>query len=127
MMAPALPDVAVKYHVTNPTVLALTLSVFLISFAAGVRTCLPHFPSTYPFPALVYRPTFRDVRPYLGQYIISAIPFPHVLTSSHTTQPLHIGNILTLGFSLGCAYAPTTGSFIAFRLLSKYQVSADPA
>jgi len=35
MMAPGLPDIALKYHITNPTILALTLSIFLLSFAIG--------------------------------------------------------------------------------------------
>lgn len=30
----------------------------------------------------------------------------------------HISNLLNLGFSLGCAFAPTMGSFIGFRFLS---------
>ena len=37
-MAPGLPDVALTYHITSPTVVALTLSAFLISFALGVRS-----------------------------------------------------------------------------------------
>ncbi len=36
MMAPGLPEMAEKYHILNPTVLAMTLSIFLISFAIGV-------------------------------------------------------------------------------------------
>lgn len=35
IMAPSLPDVAIKYGITNPTVTALTLSIFLLSFAIG--------------------------------------------------------------------------------------------
>ncbi|RXW16880.1 hypothetical protein EST38_g8972 [Candolleomyces aberdarensis] len=35
MMAPALPEVAQKYQIANETVLALTLSIFLISYALG--------------------------------------------------------------------------------------------
>jgi len=58
----------------------------------------------------------------MGQYFS---PFSKRGLIQVTTQLLHIGNILTLGFSLGCAYAPTTGTFIAFRFLSEYQ-SADP-
>lgn len=34
-MAPGLPDLALKYGITNPTIIALTLSVFLLSFAIG--------------------------------------------------------------------------------------------
>jgi len=36
MMAPGIPEVAAKYHITEPTTIALTLSIFLISFALGV-------------------------------------------------------------------------------------------
>ncbi len=32
---------------------------------------------------------------------------------------MHIANVFTLGFSLGCAWSPTVGSLIAFRFLSK--------
>ncbi|KAG2146605.1 major facilitator superfamily domain-containing protein [Suillus bovinus] len=35
IMAPGLPDLAVKYDITDPTVTALTLSIFLLSFAIG--------------------------------------------------------------------------------------------
>lgn len=37
MMAPGLQEVAILYHITNPTVLALTLSIYLLSYAIGVR------------------------------------------------------------------------------------------
>lgn len=37
MMAPGLPELATMYGITNPTVLAMTLSIFLVSFAIGVR------------------------------------------------------------------------------------------
>ncbi|EEB97981.1 hypothetical protein MPER_02595, partial [Moniliophthora perniciosa FA553] len=35
MMAPGLPDIANKYAITSQTALALTLSIFLLSFAIG--------------------------------------------------------------------------------------------
>jgi hypothetical protein len=35
MMAPALPEIAKKYSITDPTILAMTLCVFLLSFAFG--------------------------------------------------------------------------------------------
>ena len=35
MMAPALPDIAAHYNITNQTEIAATLSVFLITFAIG--------------------------------------------------------------------------------------------
>ena len=35
MMAPGLLDVGIQYNITNPTILSLTLSIFLLSFAIG--------------------------------------------------------------------------------------------
>ncbi|KAF8577723.1 multidrug resistance protein 4 [Ramaria rubella] len=35
MMAPGLPDIALHYHIANPTVVALTLSIYLLAFAVG--------------------------------------------------------------------------------------------
>lgn len=35
MMAPGLPEVAIKYHIENESVISLTLSIFLLSFAIG--------------------------------------------------------------------------------------------
>ncbi|CAL1696592.1 unnamed protein product [Somion occarium] len=35
MMAPALPNIAEHYEITNPTLVSMTLSVFLLSFAVG--------------------------------------------------------------------------------------------
>ena len=41
MMAPGLPEVAQKYGITNSSILALTLSIFLLSFAIGVSQMCP--------------------------------------------------------------------------------------
>ena len=41
MMAPGLPEVATKYGITDPTIVSLTLSIFLVSFAIGVRAISP--------------------------------------------------------------------------------------
>lgn len=35
MMAPALPQIAEHFNITNPTLVAMTLSIFLLSFAIG--------------------------------------------------------------------------------------------
>ena len=35
-------------------------------------------------------------------------------------QVLHIGNLLTLAFSLGCAFAPNTDALIGFRFLCEH-------
>ena len=34
-MAPGLPAIAVKYNITSPTIVALTLSIYLLSFSIG--------------------------------------------------------------------------------------------
>jgi hypothetical protein len=39
MMAPGLPEVGLKYGISSPTLIALTLSIFLFSFAIGVCDC----------------------------------------------------------------------------------------
>ncbi|KJA13017.1 hypothetical protein HYPSUDRAFT_152044, partial [Hypholoma sublateritium FD-334 SS-4] len=87
MMAPGIPQVAVKYGITNPTVIALTLSIFLLSFAIGVRS---------------------EILPLI------LAPLSEMYGR---TWVLHIANFCTLGFSLGCAFAPDTGTLIAFRFL----------
>ncbi|KAG2361263.1 multidrug resistance protein 4 [Suillus spraguei] len=41
IMAPGLPDIAIKYGITDPTVTALTLTIFLLSFAIGPLFAAP--------------------------------------------------------------------------------------
>lgn len=41
IMAPGLPDVAIKFGITDPTIIALTLSIFLLSFAIGPLFAAP--------------------------------------------------------------------------------------
>lgn len=42
-----------------------------------------------------------------------------VSSLSHTPQLMHIGNILSLAFNLGCAYSPNIGTLIGLRFLCK--------
>ncbi|KAJ7756796.1 multidrug resistance protein 4 [Mycena maculata] len=86
IMAPGLPEVAAKYDITNPTVIALTLSIFLISFGIGPLILAP-------------------LSEMYGRYV------------------LNLGNLITIGFNIGCAFAPTTGSLLAFRFLSGFSGS----
>ncbi|KAF9482294.1 multidrug resistance protein 4 [Pholiota conissans] len=88
MMAPGIPEIAVKYGITSPTIAALTLCIFLLSFAIGPLILAP-------------------LSEMYGR-----------------TWVLHIANVFTLGFSLGCAFAPSTGALIAFRFLSGFSGSA---
>ncbi|RDB30839.1 hypothetical protein Hypma_005829 [Hypsizygus marmoreus] len=88
MMAPGLHEVGTKYGVTSTTIIALTLSIYLLSFAIG--------------------PLF--LAPLSEMY--------------GRTWVLHIGNLFSLAFTLGCAFSPTVGSLIAFRFLSGFSGSA---
>ncbi|TFK99845.1 major facilitator superfamily domain-containing protein [Pterulicium gracile] len=91
MMAPGLPEVAIKYNITNSSVLSLTPSIFLLAFAIG--------------PLL-----FAPLSEIYGRSVM-----------------LHSTNILSIAFSLGCAFSPDTGSFIGFRFLLGLSGSAPVA
>ncbi|KAG1872587.1 multidrug resistance protein 4 [Suillus tomentosus] len=41
IMAPGLPDLAIKFGIINPTILALTLSIFVLSYAIGLLFAAP--------------------------------------------------------------------------------------
>ncbi|KAJ6521111.1 multidrug resistance protein 4 [Mycena capillaripes] len=87
IMAPGLPEVAEKYNITNETLIAMTLSIFLISFGVAPLLLAP-------------------LSEMYGRYVLNA------------------GNLITIGFSLGCAFAPTSGALLAFRFLSGFSGSA---
>ncbi|TRM67442.1 major facilitator superfamily domain-containing protein [Schizophyllum amplum] len=91
MMAPGLPEVALQYGITSTTILALTLSIFVLALA-------------------------------LGPLVIG--PLSEIFGR---TWVLHISNLLSLAFNLGCAFAPTTSALIAFRFLSGLAGSASIA
>lgn len=42
---------------------------------------------------------------------------------SFSIQVLHLSNLFTLAFSLGCAFSPNTGALIAFRFLCECSLS----
>ncbi|KAF8214119.1 multidrug resistance protein 4 [Mycena galopus ATCC 62051] len=88
IMAPGLPEVASKYHITGETIIALTLSIFLISFGVAPLFLAP-------------------LSEMYGRRWV-----------------LNIGNLVTIGFNLGCAFAPTTGALLAFRFLAGISGSA---
>ena len=101
MMAPGLPNLALKYGITSSTVLAMTLSIFLLSFAIG-----PLF--------------LGPLSEMYGRVWVCPTLFSTISLDSR--QVLHIGNLIFLCLNLGCALAPNTGSFIAFRFLSVSQL-----
>jgi multidrug resistance protein len=88
MMAPGLPEVAEKYHIKGLATLAMTLTIFLLSYAVGPLVLAP-------------------LSEMYGR-----------------TWVLHIGNLLSIAFNIGCAYAPTTGALIGFRFLAGLSGSA---
>jgi len=88
MMAPGLPEVAQVYRITSPTIIALTLSIFLLAFAIGPLICGP-------------------LSEMYGR-----------------TWVLHICNLLTMAFQLGCAFSPNTAALVVFRFLSGLSGSA---
>ena len=71
MMAPGLPEIAEKYGIQSATVVALTLSIFLLSFAIGVSVILFAISSTST-EHLVIAPfsgaSIRDVWTNLGEH-----------------------------------------------------------
>ena len=43
MMAPGIPEIAIKYGITDSTTIALTLSIFVLSYALGVSSRSPFY------------------------------------------------------------------------------------
>ncbi|KAG1817689.1 major facilitator superfamily domain-containing protein [Suillus subaureus] len=97
-MAPGLPELARKYGITNPTVTALTLSIFLLSFAISPLVATP----------------------------LSEV-YGHVIVSLNQFKVLHLANLFFLGSNLGCAFSPNTTSFLVFRFLAGLATSAPVA
>ncbi|KAJ7098686.1 multidrug resistance protein 4 [Mycena belliarum] len=88
IMAPGLPAIAAKYRITNETIVAMTLSIFLISFAIGPLLLAP------------------ASEMYGRKWV------------------LHIGNLVTIGFNIGCAFAPNLAALLVFRFLVGFSGSA---
>ncbi|KAJ7431332.1 multidrug resistance protein 4 [Mycena latifolia] len=91
IMAPGLGEIAARYNIENQTVLALTLSIFLLSFAIGPLILAP-------------------LSEMYGRYLV-----------------LNVGNIFSIIFNLGCAFAPNTAALLAFRFLTGLSGSAPVA
>lgn len=118
-MAPGLREVAVKYSITNSTILALTLSVYLLSFAIGVSGTLPPAGGFTPSDNDLYKPLIlAPLSEMYGRTWVRAHVPPSIITLNFL-QVLHIANIFSLAFNLGCAFAPNTGALIAFRFLGQ--------
>ncbi|KAG1741290.1 multidrug resistance protein 4 [Suillus lakei] len=109
IMAPGLPDLAIKFNITNPTITALTLSIFQLSFAIG-----PLFAA--PLSEVYGRVWVRRALPYDG-----AVPL---------NEPKHAGGgivsdlfsererasamaLYNVGPVIGPSIGPLMGGFIA--------------
>ena len=84
MMAPGLPEIATKYGITNPTVVALTLSIFLLAYALGVGIILSFIlASTEPFELAPYsRSSLRNVWTNLGEHRSDPFTFLYFILPS---------------------------------------------
>ncbi|KAJ7211233.1 multidrug resistance protein 4 [Mycena pura] len=90
-MAPGEEQIAMRYGIKSETILALTLSIFLVSFGVGPLILAP-------------------VSEMYGRKWV-----------------LHIGNLFSIAFHLGCAFAPNTAALIGFRFLAGLSGSAPVA
>ena len=97
-MAPGLPDVAIQYNITSPTIAALTLSSFLITFAFGVRfiNLFIHYLVKISFTAAHHGAIVRDIWTYLGEQALNlaAIFILHKLEGPSYRQCFFIGFLL---------------------------------
>jgi len=60
-----------------------------------------------------------------GRTWVRLASIDHLCSSCYSLsiQVLHIGNLLTLVFRLGCAFAPNTGALVGFRFLGEHSTS----
>jgi len=99
MMAPGLPQIGQHFHETSPTIIGMSLSILLLAWV---------------FSPLIIAPLSEM---YGREYVSSQAPAASCVDVYPGRWLYHIGNLFTLGLSLGCAFAPTMGSFIGFRFL----------
>ncbi|KAG2361256.1 major facilitator superfamily domain-containing protein [Suillus spraguei] len=85
IMAPGLPDLAIKYGITDPTVTALTLSIFILSFAIGPLFAAP-LSEVYGRP-----PLGKSLLPRVQsrlRFVTKHFIFPRLSVSGHVIDPL---------------------------------------
>ena len=74
--------------------------------------------STNPFQnSPLFLPLYLKCMDELGWASLQPLFACPFLNDVFNPQILHIGNLITIGLNLGCAFAPTTGALIAFRFL----------
>lgn len=103
MMAPGLPQIAEHFHETNPTIIGMSLSITLLAWV---------------FSPLILAP-LSEV--YGRECILFQVPVASRADIPPGRWLYHISNLITIAFTLGCAFAPTMGSFIGFRFLGELQ------
>jgi MFS family permease len=103
MMAPGLPQIAEHFHETNPTIIGMSLSITLLAWV---------------FSPLIIAP-LSEV--YGREHMLLRVPVAFRADIPPGRWLYHISNLLTLAFTLGCAFAPAIGSFIGFRFLGESQ------
>ncbi|KAF7316211.1 hypothetical protein MIND_00139500 [Mycena indigotica] len=107
-MAPGEAQIAARYGITNQSILAMTLSIFLLSFGMGPLVLAP-------------------VSEMYGRYESWPVFDFNIQTTLYRKWVLHIGNIFSILFHLGCAFAPNTAALIGFRFMAGLSGSAPVA
>ena len=104
MLAPALPDLAKHYNITSETIIAMVLSIFLLTFAIGPLFLAP----------------LSEI--YGRAWVSGSAHLSRINGSAYWcfAQVLHINNVLFTVFNLVCAFAPSTGVLIGMRILCAY-------
>lgn len=139
MMAPGLPEVAAQYNITNPTLIALTLSIYLLTFAFGPLIFAPlseMYGRTWVFHiANIFTLAFSlgcAFSPNVGSLIVLRF-----LSGLSGSAPIAIGGgaisdlfaerdrasamaLFTLGPLVGPVVGPIAGGFIAQNLGVKW-------
>ncbi|CAK5274651.1 unnamed protein product [Mycena citricolor] len=113
IMSPGLSEIAAKFNIDNETILAMTLSIFLLSFGIG-----PLFLA--PLSEMYGRRVF----------FFLSIDWPRLINhvaAIFRRWILHAGNMFSIVFHLGCAFAPNTATLLVFRFLAGFSGSAPVA
>lgn len=101
MSAPALPQIGRDLNVSDSTVLALLISIFVLAYAIG-----PLFLGTLHS---IARP------PTSPKSLTSPGPLSEIYGRRVVLQ---LANLFFLAWNIGCGFATTSGQLIAFRFLS---------
>ncbi|KAJ7284448.1 major facilitator superfamily domain-containing protein [Mycena rebaudengoi] len=124
MMAPGLPQIAVKYGITNPTVVALILSIFLVTFAFAVYHISNIFSAAFNF-GCAFSPStgsllaFRALAGISGSTPV-AIGDGSVADMFAPKDRAAAMAFYTMGPLIGPAIGPVIGGFVTQRVGVRY-------